>query len=324
MSIEVAYAALEIPPPTIDVQVSSADVVVGVATTVRALSAAQTMGDFGQTANASGVAAGTIEISHASLAVPEGANATRDLEAAQTMDDFVQVASMFDPIGTIDGGGTITDGLPHKSLAATQTMADFVQSAAAGAEGTLGAVSLSANQVMGDFGQAFAADAQRFLSAIQTMGDFTQVAQIGDPPVVVQPAQTIGTPGYERSRRYKTRVGSRVLEADTWQELRRLVLELEDEPEAKVERKIKISRIDTVADPVDTARAEMRAAMKAQLSDMQSQMAQMLALQQQGAQQLAQTYEQRLSSAEQAATTAMMLAQRAQQDSAALAALLTE
>jgi hypothetical protein len=143
-------------------------------------------------------------------------------------------------------------------------------------------------------------------------------------PPVVDAVQPTVTPGYKGSRRYKTRVGSRVLEADTWQELRRLVLELEDEPKAKVERKIKISRIDTVADPVDTARAEMRAAMKAQLSDMQSQMAQMLALQRQGAQQMAQTYEQRLASAEQAATTAMMLAQRAQQDNAALAALLTE
>lgn len=305
------------------VDISWLEVQVAPATVVRSLSATQTMDGFTQTVTAEAVPSGTVDISWVSMVLPEGANATRNLEAIQTMGDFVQVASLFDPVGQINGGGTISNELPHKSLTAAQTMGDFIQSAAAGAEGTLGAVNLSAVQQMGDFVQAMVGDAQRTLSASQTMDPFTQVAQIGDPPVTVVAEPVTGGYGPPSRSKYKTRVGSRVIEADSWSELRMKVLALEDEPESVVERKIKVTRIDTTVDPVDTARAEMRAAMKAQMAEMQAQMTQMLAMQQQGAQQLAQTYEQRLASAEQSATTAMMLAQRAQQENAALAALIT-
>jgi hypothetical protein len=299
--------------------ISWTEVVVAPATVVRALSASQTMGDFGQTATAGGVASGTFDISHVSLAVPEGANATRDLEAAQTMGDFVQVASMFDPIGTIDGGGTITDGLPHKSLSATQTMDDFVQSAAIGEEGALGAVSLSAVQTMGDFGQAFAADAQRFLAALQTMGDFTQVAQIGDPPVVVQPAPTIGTPGYEGPRRYKTKVKGKTITSDTYDGLRRAVLALDDDEPVEMPPKVATKIRSVTVSPVEMLQAEiarMESQQQRQIAELQTQM--MTATQQ-----MAQSYENRVASAEQAAQSAFAMAQRARMDADALSALIT-
>jgi hypothetical protein len=303
--------------------ISWSEVVVNVASVVRTLDGTQTMAGFAQTATASSAAAGTHDIAWLSVGVPNAAAATRDLSATQTMGDFVQDASMFDIIGQINGGGTIGNELPHKSLTATQTMGDLGQSAAAGALGTLGQIQLSANQAMGDFVQGFSADASRTISVTQLMADFVQSARIGDPP-----STNVVTGGYgqQRSNKYRTRVGNKTISAATYQDLRERVLALDAQEEMDISTKpARVTRVGVLpVDPMEAVRAEMRAATQAQIAEMQAQM--MLAIQstQQSAKQLEQVLSERVANAEQSATSAILIAQRAQRDNDALTALLSQ
>jgi hypothetical protein len=303
--------------------ISWAEVVVNVASVVRTLDGTQTMDGFAQTATASSVASGTHDISWVSVGVPNAAAATRDLSAAQTMGNFAQDASMFDIIGQISGGGTIGNELPHKSLTATQAMGDLGQSAAAGALGTLGQIQLSANQAMGDFTQGFSADASRTISVTQLMADFVQSARIGDPP-----STNVVTGGYgqQRANKYRTKVGNRTISAATFQDLRERVLALDAQEEMDISTKpARVTRVGVVpVDPMKAVHAEMRAAMQTQMAEMQAQMTQALALSQQNAQQMAQVLSERATNAERSATSAILLAQRAQRDNDALTALLSQ
>jgi hypothetical protein len=300
-----------------DVYVSQAWLEVAPATVVRSGDAAQTVGDFAQTAAGQVIAAAQVEVSWVALALPGGL-ATLNIEGAQQVGDFEQVAQMFDPVGTIDGGGTITEGYPHRSVVAAQTVGEFEQAASMSDAGVTLA---QAAQQIGDFTQSAVADSRANASAAQQVEPFTQYAMIGDPPA--PPAPVTGGGGWGKGGKYRTRVGSRVFEANTFADLRAKVLAYEAQQEADNERRNRPKRVargePVPIDPAQAARAEMGA----QMAAFQQQMLDMHAQAMQGQQALAKQYEDRLLSAETTVRSAMALAQKARADADALAALLT-
>ena len=304
-----------------DVFVSWAELRIAPSTVIRSATASQTVGAFTQVATAQRIASSGVEVSYAALVLPGTASGTANITAAQTVGDFGQSASMSDIIGQITGGGTITEQLPHRSIGATQSVGTFQQSAAGGGAGVLGPILATASQQVAAFVQVARADAQRTISAAQQVGAFTQSAYIGDRPQPVVDNTVTGGYGNE-GRKYKTRVKGRTIYAESYDSLRRKVLALEaEEPPPKRQPRIaRASVVDKPVDAVETVRTEMQT----QLATLQRQMAELAQQRVQDAQAIAQNYEARIATAESGTRAALALAQKAQRDMQALAALLTE
>lgn len=302
-----------------DVFVSWAELRIAPATVIRSASASQTVSAFAQVATAQRIAAAQTEVGWVALQIPDTSLPTRNITAAQTVGAFTQSASLSDIVGQINGGGTITSELPHRSVSAAQSVGTFQQSAAGGGAGVLGPILASASQTVANFGQVAIADAQRTITAAQTVQPFGQSAYIGDRPVT-QPA-VAGGQGNE-GRRYKTRVKGRTIYADSYDSLRRKVLALESQ-EPPPKRQPRIARASVVDKPVDYVEA-VRTEMQTQLAVLQRQMAELAQQRVQDAQVIAQNYEARIATAESGTRAALALAQKAQRDMQALAALLTE
>lgn len=303
-----------------DVVISWAELRLPPASVIRNAAAAQSVGAFMQTASAVVITSAVTEISWASLRIPATAAATANLSAAQQVGAFTQSASMSDIIGQISGGGTISNEKPHRSIGATQSVGIFSQSAAIGAPGAPGPALAVANQQVGDFTQVALADAMRVMRAAQTIEAFSQSAYIGDRPQPEQPA-TGGGYGNSQPRKFKTRVGRRTIEGDTYDEMWRKALIAKAQDDAPRQPRIaRATVVDKPVDPVETVRSEMQT----QLAVLQRQMAELAQQRAKDAQVIAQTYESRLAIAESGTRAALALAQKAQNDMQALAALLTE
>lgn len=230
MAVEVSQAWLGTPVPVLSVQVSQA-YLSSPGAAIRDASAAQTVGAFTQTATLQVVGATQVDVSWVSLYAPEGANGTRNAEAAQTVGNFTTAASLTEIIGQINGGGTITEGYPHRSAAATQTVGVFQTAAAGGGEGVLAPNLVQANQTVGTFSTVADADVFVNASAAQTVGSFTQDFRNYD---LTRPSRTggggrrySGTPTIRKSgKRFIAEVEGVTVVADTLAELQRKVQQL--------------------------------------------------------------------------------------------------
>ena len=240
MAVEVSQAWLGFPPPTIAVDVSQAFLAtppppLGVAVSqaffqtpgsvVRSGSATQNVGTFTSVATLQVVGATQVDVSWTSLYLPEGANATRNAEATQTVGNFTTAASMSDIIGQINGGGTITEGYPHRSASATQTVGSFDTAAAGGGEGVLAPDLVRANQNVGAFTTVAVADLYIDAAASQQVGSFTQDFRNYD---TVATPRTRGGGGAapvrrESRRKFVTEVNGVTISAKSLFELQRKV-----------------------------------------------------------------------------------------------------
>lgn len=171
------------------VEVSQLEVRVAPATLLKSLSASQTLSAFAQTATASPLSTGTTDISYLTLITPGTALSTLNLVGAQAVGAFTQVVSLFDVVGTIDGGGTISDGKPHRSMGGTQSVGTFQQSSAIGAEGTAGPALVQAAQQVASFAQAATAEAARTITITQPIGTFSQSGLVSVIPGLVASQQ---------------------------------------------------------------------------------------------------------------------------------------
>lgn len=128
------------------VQISSASYESPGATLLSRITVGHTIPAWGQTATVSGPAAVSIQISSGYLEVPDAGLPARSLSAIQQIPAWQHAASMFQPIGSIDGGGQISEEHVHLSARAMQTIPAWSQSAAIGEEGALGPISMQAAQ----------------------------------------------------------------------------------------------------------------------------------------------------------------------------------
>lgn len=259
-----------------------------------------------------------IEVSQAWMEVP-GDGGQRNLTVAQTVAVPTQSASMFDIIGSIDGGGTITDSLPHRSMSVTQTVGAPAQSAAVG-DATLAPRLVTVTQTVAVPSVAAAADAQRRLSITQLVELPNPDARVRTRADVVEPV----TGGYAplRASKYRTRIGKRVLEANTFEDLRQMVLDAEAQARKVTDAVIVAAPAPAPAPPPPDPLADAKREMTDQVAAMQAQMQAALAQQQASAQQLAAQMDARAAQAEQQARMAMEIAARAKDDADALVALL--
>lgn len=189
--------------------------------TLSSLSAAQTVPAITQTATLD-QASKSLQVSWAQLNVPDTALATLGISATQTVPAFAQVATMYDVVGTITGGGTITEDLPHRSLTATQTVPPMTQAATLGDAPDIR--TLSAAQLVPAITQSGAMDASRTLLAVQTVPDCVQSAFIGDP--VGARRRGGGAPG--RPRKIVVQVDGERFIVDSPEEARALLAKAEE------------------------------------------------------------------------------------------------
>lgn len=306
-----------------DVFVSWAELQIAPASVVRSASASQTVDDFGQTATAVRITSAVVDVSFAQLQVPSTALSTLNVSASQQVGDFTQSATLSDSVGQINGGGVITEQLPHRSVGGTQSVGSFPQSANIGPDGAPGPALVVVAQAVGEFVQVATATVQVDTVATQRVDDFGQVATVIDPDrVVVVPDQATGG-GYGHGySRLKARKKGRTVYADTWNELAEALRRM-DEADEPDEAPPRIKRARVLPAPPPDPLADMRAEMAKQRAELETQMAQLQMMALQGQQAVAQQYEARIAGAEQAARGAIAIAQRAKQDADALAALLT-
>ncbi len=241
---------------TVAVYVSQVYMTAGTGVVVRSATAAQTVGAFSQSVEVDVVSDVAVDVSWASLQVPEGSSSTNNASASQTVGSFVTSASMFDIIGSISGGGTISNELPHRSASGAQTVGVFQTSANVGEEGTLGPILAQAAQFVASFSQSATADARADASANQGVGDFRMSALMFDP----QPRpRRGGGPGHgpkirRHGKRYMAEVDGVTIVADTLAELQRKVQRLmrdaSQEPQKAAQETRKVTKVVEVADPV--------------------------------------------------------------------------
>lgn len=239
------------------VQVAQVYMTAGTGAVVRDATAAQTVGAFTQTATAERVSAVAVDVSWVTLQMPDSAVGTNDATAGQTVGSFITVGSMTDIIGSISGGGTISNELPHRSTAAAQAVSAFQTSASAGEEGTLGPALLQAQQFVAAFTQAASADARADASATQTVSDFTTSAYMYD---VTPPRKGHGGGGRHfpkirrQGKRFLAEVEGVTIVADTLAELQRkvqqLVRDVVESVKEAVQAPRKATKVVEVADPV--------------------------------------------------------------------------
>lgn len=233
-------------------------------TALRDAQASQTVGAFTQNADAQVVPPGTLDVAQVWLGVPDTSLPTRNASASQAVGAFVTTASGFDIVGTITGGGTITDGYPHRSASATQTVGAFQQSAAGGGAGVLGPILASSARAVGAFTQAAQGDVQATATALQQVGDFGTVARNFDAtPARKSGGGSAGPRISRQGRRYIAEVGGVTVTADTLAELQRKVAQLQAQmPEDAPEPPPKAAPepvVVQVADPVPEAPAAVPA-----------------------------------------------------------------
>lgn len=176
-SVDVAWFRLEVPD----------------ASAVSSLSAAQAVAAFTASVSVATTALSSVDIAWLRAEVPE-ALGSRSLTAAQQVGEFLQSASMFQPVGSINGGGPITDGFPHRSVNAAQQVGAFLQSAAGGGDNVAAPRLASAAQQIEDFTQAVAISIRSDLAAAQLVGAFVQSARMRTmESVELQAAQQVGS-----------------------------------------------------------------------------------------------------------------------------------
>lgn len=291
------------------------------ASVVRTVTASQTVPLPTQAVTVDTGAAKSVQVSWAVLNVPDTAAATLSITAAQTVPLPTQSAAMYDIVGQINGGGTITEGLPHRSLTVAQTVPLPALSAAMGAVGTLGPLLLTVTQTVPLPTQVAVGDAQKTLTANQVVPLPSLVARIVDPNRLPPPLPPV-TPGTEsggRGNKYRTRRGGKTITADTWDELAAAVRAL-DEADAPAVDATPAVRVEAMPlDPAEQTRREMAA----QREQFYGLLQQMQALTEQDRATIVQQYESRIQNAETTVQAALALAQRAKDDADALAALLT-
>jgi len=251
MSIEVSKVYLEVPETTLssDVRVSQVLLEIPGGVTFNGITFAKT--DALPTLVATATTGGTVDVQVAQvvLELPGTANletmgvsqawmelpgdvGARDITVTQTEDLPALSASMFDIVGQVNGGGTVSEGYPHRSVTATQTETMPALSAAMGEVGTLGPALITALQTEELPTLAFVADAQRTITAAQTEELPALSARIGER------APGTGVPGKGRPRPRTPRVAVRidgVLHVGTYGEINDLVARLAAEDAKRAE-----------------------------------------------------------------------------------------
>ena len=251
MAIDVAWLEVQLPSTAIvtdGVAVSWIELRLPTSSAViRSMTASQTVGAFTQTAAATTSASGAVDVAWLELQLPEGATGTRNLSANQTVDSFGQSASMYDIIGQISGGGTISDELPHRSATAAQQVGSFQQSAYIGNDSLPAPNLMSAFQQVGSFTTAAAMDAQRTITASQTVESFGQSAYIGDRPETEKRRGAGG--GRIRARTYSAIVAGRRITASSLKSLQRMIARFESAMQAQAEAEADIAVMTPRAAP---------------------------------------------------------------------------
>jgi hypothetical protein len=257
----------------------------------------------------------SVQVSQAYAGVPDTALAALSITVSTTETMPTLSASMYDIIGQISGGGTISDELPHRSITVATTETMPALSAAAG-DGTLAPRLITVAQLESLPTLAAAGDAQRTISAAQ-IEEFPALNALVRGPFVEPPATA--TPGYTPA--FTTRYKGKTLRGSTFQDLREKVAQLEEQAE-KIAEKVKAPpvRIAKPA-PVDPVIAQ-RDALNAQIAELQAQMVLMEAQFQASATQSRQQMQEEVQRVSIIAANALQLAQQAQQDNEALTALM--
>jgi len=250
MSIEVSKVYLEVPETTLDTGVDVSQVYLEVpgstgyngitfakTDALPALVATATVGTTIDVQVAQVVlevpGTATVEsmaVSQAWMEVP-GDVGQRTITAAQTETLPSLAAAMYDIIGTVDGGGAITEGYPHRAVTAQQTEALPALSAAAG-DATLAPRLVTVAQTEALPALAFVADAQRVITVEQGEEMPSLSARINERPV------SPGVPGKGRPRPRMPRVAVRidgVLHVGTYGEINDLVARLAAEDAKRAE-----------------------------------------------------------------------------------------
>lgn len=101
------------------------------------------------------------------------------ISASQTVPEPTQVATMFDVVGTISGGGTITETLPWRVVSTSQLVPAMGQSARLNDAPAVAL--LSANQSVPTITQSAAMDASRTIAAAQLVPEIVQSARLNEP-----------------------------------------------------------------------------------------------------------------------------------------------
>jgi hypothetical protein len=295
--------------------VSQAYTILPNAAALSSITAAQTETLPTLTAGVDTGATKSVQVSQAFVGVPDTALAALSITVATTEALPTLSAAMYDIIGQISGGGTISDELPHRSVTVATTETLPALSAAAG-DATLSPrlITVATTETLPAL--AFAGDAQRTISAAQ-VEELPGLNVLVRGPFVEPPATA--TPGYAPA--YTTRVKGRTLRGSTFQDLREQVEALERQAE-KIAEKVKTPAI-RIAKPtvVDPAIAQ-REALNAQIADLQAQMVVMAAQFQASATASQQQMKEEVQRASMLAATALQMAQAAQADNEALTALM--
>lgn len=158
------------------IEISSAHLEVPGVGTLQEVSVAQTIPAWGQSVIIDAVSTVSIQIAAAHLELPNTALAALDLRVAQSIPPWSQSVSLFEPVGSINGGGTISDEHPHRSMSAVQTVPAWVQSALIGAEGAAGPASITVTQVVPAWTQTARVGIFSDLRVAQTVPAWAQVA----------------------------------------------------------------------------------------------------------------------------------------------------